>query len=157
MNNKRKAGFSMVEVIISLAIIVMISITAISITLSSFANRMTVVNRTHAQYFADNVWECFKAADGYDKFLKLVEFSEGLERKEERDGGYDVSYKSGASMNIVTIDGGAKQYTYSAEAERFEAILTVNYPDSARPTLSVTVTEADGDEIISFTYEKGAK
>ena len=53
----------MVEVVIALAIILAVSIVAISITLSSITNRIAIVNRTHAQYFADNVWECFKAAE----------------------------------------------------------------------------------------------
>ena len=149
MNNKRKAGFSMVEVIISLAIIVMISITAISITLSSIANRMTIVNRTHGQYFADNVWECFKAAENKSEFESLLNFA----YPGQDDDTSDVDF---TFPNASDVDG---EYSYPVESERykFTATVTVTYIEDERPTLFVEVKELDGDEIISFTYEKGAK
>ena len=138
MNNKRKAGFSLVEVIISLAIIVMISITAISITLSSIANRMTIVNRTHGQYFADNVWECFKAETAKNEYVELLEFA-----YPDTDGTFDE--------NVDFSSGLVESSKYNFKAE-----ITVDYAD--RPTITVDVRELDDDdEIISFTYTKGAK
>lgn len=143
MNNKRRAGFSMVEVIISLAIIVMISITAISITLSSIANRMTIVNRTHGQYFADNVWECFKAAKDNSEFANLL----GFAYPGQDDDTSDVD---------ITPDGDGK-YTVESTRYKFTATVNVTYVENERPTLFVEVKELDDDEIISFTYTKGAE
>jgi len=139
MNNKRKAGFSMVEVVIALAIILAVSIVAISITLSSITNRITIVNRTRAQYFADNVWECFKAETEENEYVELLEFAYPY-----TDGTFDP-------VNVDFSSGLVESTKYNFRAE-----ITVDYTD--RPTITVDVRELDdNDEIISFTYTKGAK
>ena len=138
MNNKRKAGFSMVEVVIALAIILAVSIVAISITLSSITNRITIVNRTHAQYFADNVWECFKAETKDNEYVELLKFT-----YPDTDDTFDEN----VDFSSASVE--SSKYNFRAE-------LTVDYTD--RPTITVEVKELDdGDEIISFTYTKGAK
>lgn len=127
----RKGGFSMAEAIIALSIIVVVSITALTLVMSSFSVRTTLITRTQGMSFADNVWECFKAADDQDEFKSLVEYATGLTPTEDT------------------------KYIYNGNG--FTAVITANY-DDARPYFDITVTESkDGDEIISFSYVKGAK
>ena len=133
----RRNGYSLVEVVIALSVIVIVSASAISILLSSVATKVNAVNKAHAQSFADNVWESFKAADNEEDFVSLVAFSEGINEA-------DITAPEGENM----------VYTYSSEKHKFTADITVNY-NSTRPELKISVTDKDGDEIISFNYVKG--
>ena len=135
---KRTGGFSLVEVVIALTVIVTVSITALTIVLSSVATKQTAIHKTEAQNFAHSVWECFKTSDNDADFVLNVEFAE------------DVTLADG------TLDGdGYTVYTYQSEENKFTAVVKVLYSDTARSKLSVDITDKDGDSIVSFTYEKG--
>lgn len=138
MKNKNNRGYSLVEVVIALSVIVIVSVSALSIVLSSVATRVNAINKSHAQSFADNVWESFKAADTQDEFLSLIAFSEGTTLTEG-----------------VTDESGKTTYTYYSQENKFTAEIAVSYQENARPELEVIVTDKDGDEIISFSYRKG--
>ena len=138
MKNKNKRGYSLVEVVIALSVIVTVSITALSVVLSSVATKVNAINKSHAQSFADNVWESFKAADTQDEFLSLIAFSEGATLTEG-----------------VTDESGKTIYTYNSQENKFTAEIAVSYQENTRPELEVIVTDKDGDEIVSFSYRKG--
>lgn len=138
MKNKNKRGYSLVEVVIALSVIVTVSITALSIVLSSVATKVNAINKTEAQSFADNVWESFKAADTQDEFLSLVSFSEDVTLTESE-----------------TDESGNTIYTYYSEEHKFTAEIAVRYSENARSEFSISVTDKDGDSIISFSYRKG--
>ena len=139
MKNRSKRGYSLVEVVIALSVIVTVSVTALSIVLSSVAAKTNAINKSCAQSFAENVWESFKAADTQDEFVSLVAFSEGVDKA-------DITASEGENRNIV--------YTYSSEKHKFKAEMTVNY-QSQRPELNLAVTDKEGDEIILLEYKKG--
>ena len=125
---------------IALSVIVIVSVSAISIALSSLTARTNAINKSHAQSFADSVWESFKAADTREEFLDLVEFSER------------------ATLAEVSTDGSGKtNYTYISEENKFTAEIAVSYQENARSELVVVVTDGDGGEIISFSYTKGGE
>ena len=140
MKTKRNSGFSMVEVVIALALIVLVTIAALTIATSSIATRVTLVNRTYAQNFADNVWECFKAADSEDNFVKLVKSAENI----------DDSSPYWTKSN--TNDG---VYEYTPENNNFDATITVNYAVD-RPTFEIRVLDSKNKEVVHFEYVKGA-
>ena len=134
----RKGGFSISEVVIALAVIVVVSMTALTIVGASFATKTTLITRSQGISFADNVWECFKAADSKTEFESLVKEAE----------------------SELTLDGNTGyEYDYSYQNDRFKANIIVTYEVGKRPTFDIVVTEnkADGDEIISFSYVKGAE
>ncbi len=138
IKTKARGGYSIVEVVIALSFIVVVTITALSIVLSSIVTRKNAIDTSKAQDFADNVWESFKAADTKEEFLSLVAFSEGV------------------SLGEGVPDGSAGTvYTYYSQEHGFTADITVRYPQTARPEIEITVTDKGGDEIISFSYRKG--
>ena len=106
--------------------------------IASVATKVNAINKSHAQSFADNVWESFKAADTQDEFLSLIAFSEGTTLTEG-----------------VTDESGKTTYTYYSQENKFTAEIAVSHQENARPELEVIVTDKDGDEIISFSYRKG--
>ncbi len=141
MKCKNKGGFSLVEVVIALAIIVMVAGAGLSITLSSITTKVKAINRTHAQYFAENVLECFKAADDAEEFealLGVIHNEEDWHTEEERD----------ENKTYYTCVHNSANYQFIAE-------ISVIYAKGARPKLDVNVSGEDGTKIIEFSYEKG--
>lgn len=135
---RKRNGYSIVEVVIALAVIVTVSMTALSIALSSVAAKVNVINRSYAQGFADNVWESFKVAQSQDEFLSLIVFSEGTMLTEKANDG-----------------NGKVTYIYYSQKNKFSSEIVVSYEENARPELEVVVTDKNGGEIISFSYRKG--
>lgn len=133
-----KNGFSIAEVVIALAIISVVSITALSIVLSSIVAKTNIINRSEAQSFASNVLACFQAGENKAEFLALVSFAE------------DISLTDSTSD-----DSGSTTYTYYCEDNKFTAQITVNYPESLRSELEITIMNQKGVNIISFSYRKG--
>ena len=134
-NMDKRGGYSLVETVIALAVIVTVSITALSVVLSSASARVKTVGRRQALNFADNVWECFKAADDTEDFLAHVAFAHGVALTESADDG----------MN----------YTYESEKYRFTAQIRVRFSATERDEFEINVTDSDGEEIVSFSYRKG--
>ncbi len=143
MSNK-KAGFSIVEAVIALTVIVIVSVTAIGIISTSLARKTDAINTAAAQRFADNVLECFKVADDFADFSTKLQFVEG------------------ATLTSVTDENeqpiADDTYTYTSEAHGFTVTMTVSFPKTKdeRPKLKITVTDSDGAELVALTYTKGA-
>ena len=135
---KCKKGFSLVEVIIALAVIVVVSAAAITMILSSFAAKTNIINKSNAQGFAANVWESFKASETQEEFVSLVSFSEGVELSEPE----------------IDSNGNAV-YTYSFEDCELEARISVSFSLTESDELAIDITDDDGESIISFSYRKG--
>ncbi len=134
----KRNGYSLVEVVIALSIIVTVTITALSIVLSSVSTKVNAINRSYAQSFADNVWESFKAAETQDEFLSLVAFAEGV-----------------TLTGSTTDENGKTLYTYYSEKNKFTANISVAFSETERDEFEIDVTDKDGDNIISFSYRKG--
>lgn len=138
MSKRNKKGFSIVEAIIALSIIVAVSITALSVVVSSITTKVAAINKTEAQNFAYNVWESFKAAENEEEFISLVNFAEGITLT---DGVPDEN-----NVNV---------YTYYSEENNFTALVSVKYSATERPEFKIDVADNKGKEIISFSYRKG--
>lgn len=126
--NKKK-GFSLVEAVIALSVVVIVSFAALSLVLSSTTTKANAVNKSKAQYFAYNALECFKASDDTTEFESNMLFAAGIEIKLDENG----------------------QCTYLSEENKFTATVTID-----GNTFEITVLDKYDDEIISFDYTKGA-
>ncbi|MBQ2736901.1 MAG: type II secretion system protein [Clostridia bacterium] len=141
MKRKNKGGFSLVEVVIALAIIVMVMGAGLSITLSSITTKVKAINRTHAQNFAENVLECFKEADTTTEFKNFLSIL-------DTDGDAHSEIKDETEYFICTHESGGYQFT---------AYIAVTYKAGNRPLLEINVWGENNEEkIIEFSYEKGA-
>ena len=139
VKRNRKRGFSMVEAIIALSVIVVVSVSATTILIASVGSAVRAVNRTHAQNFADGMWESFKVSDTKEEFISHALFAEGVDLGEG-----------------VTEVSGRTQFLYRSEERKFTALVTVYYPEGARPEFSVEIENEDGDGLISFSYTKSS-
>ena len=130
---KRNRGFSIMETVIALVVIVLVTAAALSITMAAISARVKMSNYSEAQDFAHNVLECFKAADNNTEFESNMKDVAGYE--------YD---DMSAEPSI---------YTYKVE-NKFEAEIIAAF-DVDVDYFQITVNDTNGTEIISFTYQKG--
>lgn len=147
MANKKKKGFSLVEVAIALAIITIVTVTALTIALNSITPKINNNNRSHAQNFAYNVWQCFQEANNNDEVFTLLSFS------------YDLN--EGNMTESQQPDGeGYTTYTYTSAEHKYTATIKIRFPQDEhpeieRPDMEITVVDGKDKEIIHFTYKKG--
>lgn len=126
---KNKKGFSITEVVIAMVIVTVVSISALSVVLGSVNTKAAAVNRTKAQDFAANALECYKATSSpYDFYPYLIEI-------------YPDATQSG--------DGTEQVYRYTGTDWEAEMRVSAN-------EFKITVTDDDGDEIISLSYSREA-
>lgn len=131
MRQKKKAGFSMTEVVIAMAVVVIVSIASATVLKSSTTIAQKTISQTTARNFAANAVECFKVASG-DEFKNLLDYAAA-------DTG--ITFDEGKSVGST--------YCYRQE-DRFVAEITV---DSG--TIKITVKDNHEKEIIALTYTKG--
>lgn len=130
----------MVEVIIAMAVIVIVSISALVFIDFSIKNSYEISNKTQAQNFAENSLACFKASGDLDGFEKNMEFFvEGFDEITATD------------TNIP----GYYEYDYSSDIYDFVSKITVSF-DAEKDTFDITVVRK-GEEIVSFSYTKYPK
>ena len=134
--NNKKRGFSIMEAVIALAVIVLVTAAALTVVLAAISARVKAVNKSEAQNFAYNVWECFKVSDNIGDFETNVKFAEGedVELKEQAPD---------ASGNQV--------YTYTSEKNKFTAKITVDFISGE---FYIYVENNKTEEIVSFDYIK---
>ena len=139
---KNKKGFSLVEVAIALAIVVIVTVTALTIALNSITPKINNNNRSHAQNFAYNVWQCFQEANDADDVFGLLSLS------------YDL--KTGMTKGDPD-ESGYITYTYTSNEHKYIATIKLFFPEegNARPKMDLLITTEKGDEIIAFEYERG--
>ena len=139
MTNKNKKGFSLVEVAIALAIITIVTVTALTIALNSITPKINNNNRSHAQNFAYNVWQCFQVANNNDDVFTLL----------------SLSYDTTNMRQSEDADSGYTTYTYTSAEHKYTATIKMRHPVGARPDMEITVVDGKDKEIIHFTYTKG--
>ena len=134
---KRNGGFSIMEAVIALAVIVIVTVSALSIATSSLVAKTKLINRSQAQSFAQDVWECFKVSDDKNEFDANLTFAI-MENEDGRDQGKgsDTVYDSESN---------------SYRSKRFDAKIKI---DNSFSELTVTVIDKNGKEIISLNYDK---
>lgn len=138
---KNKKGFSLVEVAIALAIVVIVSVTALTIALYSITPKVNNNNRSHAQTFAHNVWQCFQEANDADEVFTLLSLS------------YDLNT---SNMTRSELDeNGYTTYTYYSEEHKYTAVIKMKFPEGGRPAMNLVVTSEKDEKIIAFEYERG--
>ena len=121
-----KRGFTVAEIVIAMAVVVLVTATALTTVLTTRNAERNVLQNADALRFAENAWECFKASENEQDFLTAITFAEG-----------------------VTPEGEAGNYTFPSSEYGYTASLTLS-----GDTLSVRIV-ADEKELLSFTYTKG--
>lgn len=170
----KKRGFSIVEVVISLTIIILVSFSALTIVLSSTNKRVEAINKTEGQNFASDILECFKASNGFSDFQNNVYFALG---ETAENTNWETKTDEEGKIKWTLDKEGC--YTYEKDG-RYKAKITL-YKNNGRQAIAIIVMKnkseitlpdikfddknfifiveenpvEEKDIIISFTYTKG--
>lgn len=159
MKKRNNRGFSIVEAVIALSVVVLVSACALSIVLSSINSKKAAVDKTYAQNFANSALESFKCHPKGDfaKYLAFAEEgSEHLTIVTEKNG--DKKYTSGSfELESRTTDN-TTVFTYVSQAHSFTAEITIQYgyDDGKTDTFEIVVTGTNGKQLVTLDYEKPA-
>jgi len=130
-----KNGFTLAESIVAIAIVSLVSITAVTLILSSTHTTRSAVHKAQAQYFAEDALACFRAAEDADQFVDAMEFCGGF-----------LEYS-------VTGD----TYVFTLKDSKFQAVALVEYPTEGRASFRIEVLDEDETVITSISqFKKGA-
>ena len=129
LNSKRnrKRGFTVVELVVALAVILIVSATAIGLVNTQNTIYLRTMQTTEATNMAENAIECFRFAGKNDESFE------------------DLFEKTGYDLQPETVDGAT---VYTVESNGMEVTITIN--GSTLDFLAV-----DGEKEIlrkSYTY-----
>ena len=110
-----KRGFSLVEVVVALAIIVTVSIAAMSFISTSSVNSARELAYSEARLYASNALEIFKYSKDKAQFDNLVK-----ERLTPPDSGY-------VSVDIKTSGENNETFTATAKKQNGDVLFTLTY------------------------------
>lgn len=135
---KRKGGFSLMEVVVAMAIVVMVTASALTIAMYSTTSRVKDVDKNRALNCAHNIVECFKASTNASTFETNFAFAENAENAEILPLQLNRSNNNGK----FTVN----HFTVSVDI------------DDDFSTIKVTVTEngKNGKQIAELSYTKYA-
>ena len=129
-NTKNKRGFTIVEVVIAMAVVVVVSAVAITTIVATRKSEVQLLRDLDTVRFAENAFECFKGTTSEEEFIiTLVDV--------EKDA-YDGSFENGS-------------YWFRSKKYDYVAKLTL---ESDQKTLSIAIDDGEG-ELLSFRYTKG--
>ena len=141
MNNvlRKKGGFSISEVVIAMAVIVLVGIASIMFMDLSIKSSVETGNKTQAQNFAENTLACFKAAESPDEFEANMSFFLG------------ETFFAG-----IEDESGTNTYHYDYESGRYQftAKISVNFGSDGEGSYFTIAVERHGEDIIAFDYTK---
>lgn len=129
LNSKRnrKRGFTVVELVVALAVILIVSATAIGLVNTQNTIYLRTMQTTEATNMAENAIECFRFAGNNDESFE------------------DLFEKTGYDLQPETVDGAT---VYTVESNGMEVTITIN--GSTLDFLAV-----DGDkEILRKSYTR---
>lgn len=112
-----KRGFSLVEVIIAMAVVSIVTFAALSIIYPATDKTVEANAQSNAIYFAADAIECFKATRNSTEFFQAL------------------SHRSG--LPVPTIDD-STPYDYPID-NKWKAIITLNYTGIAGEVDSITI------------------
>ena len=130
INSTRKKGFTIVELVVAMAVIVIVSTTAISLVSFQNRNYLRTTQTLTATNMAENAIECFRwAADNAEGDVK---------------GKFEVAYK--ATLNGIEMSEDAEisgKYTLEANG----MTITIELSDGAN-TLNFEAVAKEGEKVI---------
>lgn len=140
-NIRSRKGVSLVEVVVALAVITIISISALSVVFMSVKVEAKTVIVFEVRNSAENAIECFRFADGdMDTFEKCLNLSVGVDENGSESGWQ------------------GKNDTYSLNAGRYIVTIKLIKDENDKPVgFDYAAKDSTGADIYSFTFKNGGE
>lgn len=142
MKRNHKAGFSLMEAVIAMAVVVIVSIAATTAMLGAVNIKATTIQQTTAQNFAANALEGFQALTGGE-----------MEKVSEADSysGY-LYFLTGQGCQGTETAENSNIYRYVYSETGWTAVIEINYNTR---TFHIDVTGKNETNIVTLDYRKG--
>lgn len=99
-----KRGFSLVEVIIAMAVVSIVTFAALSIIYPATDKTVEANAQSNAIYFASDAIECFKATKDSDEFFAALYYRMGIEDKQKQTLHTLIEEKGEEKIYSIPID-----------------------------------------------------
>ena len=132
----------MMEAVIALAVVVLVTASALSIANSSTTSRVKAIDKNKAINCAHNIIECFKVSDDQSTFEQNVVFADNIYLEDKW---------------TTSIDSNGNSYiTVPVKINDFSINVTIENGFNARGSkITVTVTEGEGGKpVVDLSYTK---
>ena len=132
MRKNLKKGVTLLETVIAIALLAIISVVAVSVSVSSIKSEEKNIQAMEISFIAENAIECFRFADNNDKFIEVLN-------------------KTTDSEHPFTEDEieGKKCYIYKKSA--YKVVIVADYGTN---TIQITAKDKNGNEIYSLKYKR---
>lgn len=131
---KNRNGFSLVEVMVAMAVIAIVTASAVTIITSALNSTKKNIYANNVEYFASDVLQAYTSAENSENFESAMKF---------------------AGYPLVKDGGTEDKYNYTFEQSKYVAEIKASYSDTDRSELSLIVKDDKGNEIKSYTFTKG--
>ena len=150
--NRGSKGFTIAEVVVSLAVIAIVSLAATSVILSGIRIQKNTRDKFYAVNLCENAVELFQAAvDGVSTDPAGAEkVFETLQSNMKDLLGLDPKPEAGALSASALLDENWEQ-TESGAEEAYRCFLALQ-EEEKKLTFTVEVTAADGSELYAMSY-----
>lgn len=128
---KRKGGFSLMEAVVAMAIVVLVTASALTIATFSTSSRVKSIDKNKAINASYNIIECFKVSTDAEAFQKNFSFAE--------------------NKQLILTHNGDNNYHCSLSINSFNIAVEIEDDFSE---IHVTVTDDTGKEIVGLEYSK---
>lgn len=147
---KNRGGFSIVEVVVGLTVVVMVTAAALSVILASVQMEAKYLNETTALCACESVVACVRFADNEDELAAALETlteepavqEDGAETPVER---VEKTVEDGKT--VLKFKQNTVQVTVKFAADAFDAV-------AADRNFEITAMTMSGEEIQQVQYEK---
>jgi len=129
----KKEGYSLVELVIALTLIVLISVAGLSVVYTSAISTAKYTTYHEAQNFCDNVWECFKASSDDQQFAQNVAFI--------------------SNVNLIVREEMSDYTRFEYDNGKYLVDIKVSFGTICN--IEVKATDDKGKEIVFFNFVKG--
>lgn len=149
---KRKSGFTIAEVVISIAVIAIVSLTATFVILSGIRIQKNTRDKFYAVNLCENAVELFQAAvdnpenGGAEGVFKTVQSNMNALL------GIQPELDSTGSLSARAILDENWQSTKDTEKEAYRCVLTLEAADGAGLKFTVKVTDSDDAVLYTMSY-----
>lgn len=101
----RKRGFTLMEAVVAIAVVVIVSFAAMTLALASVRAEERAVRLNEVSILAENAVECYRASQNFPEFVDLLEAS-GNGNVIDGNGGADVTIERSGYTVEMTLGNG---------------------------------------------------
>ena len=132
MRKNLKKGVTLLETVIAIALLAIISVVAVSVSVSSIKSEEKNIQAMEISFIAENAIECFRFADNNTDFINALR-------------------KTTDENHPFTPDKEGDENKYYYQKSAYKVVIVADYGTN---TIQITAEDKNGNEIYSLSYKR---